>query len=62
MVVEPFKSVYLGEFYTGQMLEFIEEGQAEGKPWFAYLAFNYCPLSHSGSTGTGGKEFRVLFG
>lgn len=31
--------VYSGELYTNQMLEFIKQGHAEGKPWFAYMAF-----------------------
>jgi len=31
--------VYSGELYTNQMLNFIKEGHAENKPWFAYLAF-----------------------
>jgi len=33
------EGVYSGELYTNQMLEFIKEGHAEGKPWFAYMAF-----------------------
>lgn len=31
--------VYSGELYTNQMLEFIKEGNAADKPWFAYMAF-----------------------
>lgn len=31
--------VYSGELYTNQMLNFIKEGHAENKPWFAYMAF-----------------------
>ena len=31
--------IYSGELYTNQMLDFIKEGQADGKPWFAYMAF-----------------------
>lgn len=31
--------VYSGELYTGQMLEFIKQGQEAGKPWFAWMAF-----------------------
>lgn len=31
--------VYSGELYTNQMLDFIKEGHAAGKPWFAYMAF-----------------------
>ena len=31
--------VYSGELYTNQMLEFIKEGEANDKPWFAYMAF-----------------------
>lgn len=31
--------VYSGELYTEHMLNFIKEGHAENKPWFAYMAF-----------------------
>lgn len=31
--------VYSGELYTNHMLDFIKEGHAENKPWFAYMAF-----------------------
>lgn len=31
--------VYSGELYTNHMLNFIKEGHAAGKPWFAYMAF-----------------------
>ena len=33
------EGVYSGELYTNQMLEFIKEGHAANKPWFAYMAF-----------------------
>ena len=33
------EGVYSGELYTNQMLDFIKEGHANGKPWFAYMAF-----------------------
>ena len=31
--------VYSGELYTNQMIEFIKDGHAKNKPWFAYMAF-----------------------
>lgn len=31
--------VYSGELYTDQMLDFIKESDAKGKPWFSYMAF-----------------------
>jgi arylsulfatase len=31
--------IYSGELYTNQMLEFIKDGHAKNKPWFAYMAF-----------------------
>lgn len=31
--------IYSGELYTNQMLNFIEEAHADGKPWFSYMAF-----------------------
>lgn len=31
--------IYSGELYTEHMLNFIKEGHAENKPWFAYMAF-----------------------
>jgi arylsulfatase len=33
------EGVYSGELYTNHMLDFIKEGHAENKPWFAYMAF-----------------------
>ena len=33
------EGVYSGELYTNHMLDFIKEGHASGKPWFAYMAF-----------------------
>lgn len=33
------EGVYSGELYTEHMLNFIKEGHAENKPWFAYMAF-----------------------
>lgn len=39
---EPYdrpSGIYSGELYTNQMLDFIKEGAAAGKPWFAYMAF-----------------------
>ncbi len=39
---EPFErpeGIYSGEIYTNKMLDFIQDGTAKGKPWFAYMAF-----------------------
>lgn len=33
------EGVYSGELYTEHMLNFIKEGHAKNKPWFAYMAF-----------------------
>ena len=33
------EGVYSGELYTKHMLNFIKEGHAANKPWFAYMAF-----------------------
>jgi len=33
------EGIYSGELYTEQMLNFIKEGHANNKPWFAYMAF-----------------------
>jgi arylsulfatase len=33
------EGIYSGEIYTNQMLEFIKDGTAKNKPWFAYMAF-----------------------
>ena len=33
------EGVYSGELYTEHMLNFIKEGHAANKPWFAYMAF-----------------------
>lgn len=33
------EGVYSGELYTEHMLNFIKEGHANNKPWFAYMAF-----------------------
>lgn len=33
------EGVYSGELYTNQMLNFIKEGAANDKPWFAWMAF-----------------------
>jgi arylsulfatase len=33
------EGVYSGELYTNHMLNFIKEGEEEGKPWFALMAF-----------------------
>ena len=33
------EGVYSGELYTNHMLNFMKEGEAEGKPWMAYMAF-----------------------
>jgi arylsulfatase A-like enzyme len=33
------EGVYSGELYTNHMLNFIKEGHADNKPWFAYMAF-----------------------
>lgn len=33
------EGVYSGELYTNQMLDFIKDAHAEGKPWFSYMAF-----------------------
>jgi arylsulfatase A-like enzyme len=33
------EGVYSGELYTNHMLDFIKEGEGNGKPWFAYMAF-----------------------
>ena len=33
------EGVYSGELYTNHMLNFIKEGHAKNKPWFAYMAF-----------------------
>lgn len=31
--------IYSGEIYTNQMLDFIKQGQKDGKPWFSWMAF-----------------------
>lgn len=39
---EPFdrpSGVYSGEIYTNYMLDFIKEGEEDGKPWFSWMAF-----------------------
>ncbi len=33
------EGIYSGELYTEHMLNFIKEGHAANKPWFAYMAF-----------------------
>ncbi|WP_281615246.1 sulfatase-like hydrolase/transferase [Flammeovirga sp. SubArs3] len=33
------EGVYSGELYTKQMIDFIKEAKAEGKPWFSWMAF-----------------------
>lgn len=33
------EGVYSGELYTKHMIDFIKEGHANNKPWFAYMAF-----------------------
>jgi len=38
-IVERPKGVYSDDLYTSKMIDYLEEGRASGKPFFAYMAF-----------------------